>query len=300
MCLNKATFIESTVIIMSDGVNRVIVLLLALVLVAAAIALSALKVKPIPVSNLAGFNIFETLDNGNIVFIGDDGTKGYANSKGEVILKPKWNSIKPIIGDRFIVSKSGSQYMGIINYDEKVISPFIYRKFEKSSDKLLIGYTVENGKFFLLNSNGNRYANEEWDTIKYTDDSNFTVTQGKSVYSCGIENNKLIVNNITLSKNVLDKEISINFVPNATLPQIPFITYEKITDTSIDFVTAMLNNDKVKLKELCTSKFYNKLKYNNDYKNCKITEKQVDTNDTHKRRKRASRTRWMPKDNVTC
>ena len=231
MCLNKVTFIESTVIIMSDGVNRVIVLLLALVLVAAAIALSALKVKPIPVSNLAGFNIFETLDNGNIVFIGDDGTKGYANSKGEVILKPKWNSIKPIIGDRFIVSKSGSQYMGIINCDEKVISPFIYRKFEKSSDKLLIGYTVENGKFFLLNSNGNRYANEEWDTIKYTDDSNFTVTQGKSVYSCGIDNNKLIVNNITLSKNVLDKEISINFVPNATLPQIPFITYEKITDT---------------------------------------------------------------------
>ena len=257
---------------MSNGIKRMAFIICAMGLCGLALVFGSLNVNQVDTSKLANFDVIETFKNGNVTFSGDNGTYGYANSNGEVILRPNWNYILPIAQDRFIVSRTGNNCKGIITSDETVISPFIYQRFEELSKNILVGYTYDNQKLFLLNQNGNRYANEEWDKIDYKSDDDFILTQGKSQYFCKISDNKLIINNVVLVKNVLGKDISVSFVPNETLPEIQFKTYEKISDATIDSVIALINNDTENLKNMCTEKFYKNHSRNNQYKKSKMIE----------------------------
>ncbi len=208
-------------------------------------------------------------------YVNDAGLYGIATSDGEVLLPAEWTSLSALQDDStrfFATNLANGRKQGIIDLEGNLVSPYIYTEIRRMTDTLIIGYTSEKGKAILLSGSGNRYANEEWDSIQYYENGYITLTKNNYSYSASVSNGKLIIRTIVYDKTFNGNNMRISILPTTTLAQVNFNSYDNIISRSTDFVSAIFIKNRTEFQQYCTEEFKEPMLELHDFEDARLED----------------------------
>lgn len=258
-------------------INALLVLIICLGLGVISLYLLKDYFAPSQLSEEKTVNLMNIVSEGIYSYTDENGLIGLATEDRQIILTAEWNRLSPLPDDntRFLVAHSaGGRKLGIIDIEGNLISPYIYTKIAKIDENILLGYTSDNNtSAVLLDGSGNRYANEEWDSIQCYSGNYVVLTKNNSEYGAVISNGKLIIRTITYKlKLVGDTETNVSILPSSPIAQVNIDVYNKIIRRSADFITALFSVYKSDFGKYCTPQFAYEFDMMNDYKSNELLE----------------------------
>lgn len=195
---------------------------------------------------------------------------GVRDADGKKLTEALWKDIKSIEAQRFIVQDPDSGKYGIVDINENIIVPPIYKKFVSYDDKYIIGITEKNdGKNgnVLLDTKGNVLIEEEWDSCnekefeKGKKNSERYLQLKKDKDFCRIKLDKdsgLRMYYVEMNRNLIGRNTKITAHPSSDILTLKntYSVYKEIVDNSIDFLTAVFNGNAAEIKKMVDSKKY--------------------------------------------
>lgn len=126
------------------------------------------------ISSAPGNQIFE---NNDIFYISIDNKVGFADKKGNVILEPVYEEIRPIPEQELVMVRNGEKKYTILDYEGQAAAPSYY--YDRVYDFVNGRAAVErNGKYGVLRYDGTLEMPIEYDKIKLFSDGSVTVWKG--------------------------------------------------------------------------------------------------------------------------
>ncbi len=195
---------------------------------------------------------------------------GVRDAEGKKLTDALWKDIKSIDDDRFIVLDPYSGKYGIVDINENIIVPLIYKKFISYDDRYIVGITEKNdGKHgnVLFDTKGNILIEEEWDACTETGfDNKNKITDGflqlkKNKDYCRIkfdDDQSFRMYYIEMNRELLGRNIKITARPSGNVLSLrnTYSVYYEIVDRSTSFVTAVFNGDASGIKNLISDEKY--------------------------------------------
>lgn len=258
---------------MSRNIRYIFVILTA-VFVTFIILISRFYLKVDTAIKKDGYEIDQSGIQNNMltVFSDDNGLKGMKNSNNVIVIEAKWESIRQIAGNKFIVSLKDNKNIkyGVVDIMETVIIPVIYADIQYiDMDGYFVGKT-ENDSFVLMDTDGSAIIEKEWDKYFKKDTSSDLSSSGnhiqlesnEDVYRIRCIDNIMSLYYIKLNRRICGYkrqiEIRNNINNSINLKKIPGY-YNEVIDTAITYVNNVFSNDVTQIKKMSFDDSYKKI-----------------------------------------
>ena len=196
------------------------------------------------------------------VFSDDNGLKGMKTSNNAIVIEAKWESIRQISGNKFIVSVKDNNDIryGVIDISETVVIPAIYAGIEYDDmDRYFVGKT-ENNCYVLMNDDGSAIIEKEWTSYlkKKPSERLFSVgnyiqvQSGDDVYRICDLNDRMTLYYIKLFRKICgyNRQIVINNINHSiNIKEIPGY-YNQVTDNAINYINALFSSDAMLMRKI--------------------------------------------------
>lgn len=195
---------------------------------------------------------------------------GVRDAEGKKLTEALWKDIKSIEEQRFIVQDPDSGKYGIVDINESIVVPPIYKKFVSYDNGYIIGISEKNdGKNgnVLFDTKGNVLIEEEWDScneIVFDKDKKISgryLQLKKNRDYCRIkpeDGSDLRMYYIEMNRELLGRNIKITAYPSRNVLSLKnaYSVYRDIVDMSTDYLTAVFNGNASEIKKMVDSEKY--------------------------------------------
>ncbi len=190
------------------------------------------------------------------------GLYGIKDSSGSQIISSQWNSINIVNEECFIVSKklNGSEFFGIIDSKENILSALAYENLYQIAPNIIIGKPHESNSSLIMRTDGSMYTDTYWDSFTIdSDKKNIELSKNRNKYYAKIQDNELVFHSFRFLRSCKNISFSLSSDFSQHKGNVSFKTAEQMADVATAYIEAVSLNDSIAIRNTTSAEYYSNI-----------------------------------------
>lgn len=216
---------------------------------------------------------FDNVKNNYIIFRNDEGLSGVKDTNDRYIIEPQWNNIFFLSNERFAVEQKDGDMLGIgiIDSDENLITPFVFKKIEPIGKEFIAAYFKDKNGFALLNVEGDIISDKIWTSFEYDEKSKIvTLKDSTGSYGYKYENDILICDNVNFSSRINNYNVSYFTDDREIIENISSDKMYSIFNSACIYFSSLISGNTNNIAVITKEQFLKSLSADTLFDNCII------------------------------